>query len=229
VVAEDDHALHLSMAVEFLRQLPMFRTLSDDELSALATRAQHRAARRGELLVTEDGHGIFVLEQGAAYIYRISTEGREIIVFTLQAGDAFHLALITPNVRLRCVLRAAVDDTVGYGISLNVLQQLMRSRPEMAIDGLNLIALRLASALDLVEDLVFNSLKVRLAHLLSRLAGTNQQHLVTETHEQLAAMIGASREEVTRALNDFRREELVDYPPHQHGIVVSNPARLTDY
>jgi hypothetical protein len=47
------------MAVEFLRQLPIFRTLSDGELSTLAAHAQRRAARRGELLAAEDEHGIF--------------------------------------------------------------------------------------------------------------------------------------------------------------------------
>jgi RNase P/RNase MRP subunit p29 len=69
-----------------------------------------------------------------------------------------------------------------------------------------------------MEELACADVKVRLAHTLARLAAGDEGHVVWETHETLAWLIGASREKVTKEVCCLRRQGLVTYPSHHHGI-----------
>jgi CRP/FNR family transcriptional regulator len=87
---------------------------------------------------------------------------------------------------------------------------------------------RLARAFDLAAALHQQPIPVRLARLLCKIAKTSPDHVVHETHEDLAGLIGASREAVTRVLSDLRKRGLVESLRHRPGLHVPDPDQLQD-
>jgi biotin operon repressor len=79
---------------------------------------------------------------------------------------------------------------------------------------------------DRLGEWAHGTVVVRLAHTLATCALANEQRMVSETHDQLAWLTGASRATVTKELQQLRAMGLIAFSPHHHGIHVPDPERL---
>lgn len=217
------------MDLDAFRQTEIFRDVDADSLAQLAAWSVRREYQRGELVTgVEAGRDdIVVICRGEARLYRISRSGRQVTLGILSAGDVFGVAVANGRGDSKTSVEALTDRTVAFHIPAWRFEEFVSSHPEAAIAGMRIIAGQLIDVYDLVEDLSFNQLHVRLAHVLARLARQDSGHAVTRTHEELATMISASREEVTKTLRGFRERGLVRYPRHQSRIIVPDPDALS--
>jgi CRP/FNR family cyclic AMP-dependent transcriptional regulator len=196
---------------DVLRQAPLFRALDDEAATALRASMTDSRLRRGDVLFREGDAGdkLYIVTEGKVKLGRTSADGRENLLAILGPGQMFgELSLFDPGPRSATV--TAVTDTTFSSLSHEDLLRWLEGRPAVARGLLTQLAGRLRRANDVVADLVFSDVPGRVAKALLDLAdrfgrtaddGVHVHHDLTQ--EELAQLVGASRETVNKALADF--------------------------
>lgn len=194
-----------------LTGLPLFASLDGESAESLRAAMNTEHVRRGQVLFREDDEGdrLYVVLDGKVKIYRRSVDGRENMLAVLGAGDMFgELSLFDP--RPRTASAAAVTDATLLSLAHDDLRPWLTERPGVAAHLLRALAQRLRRTNDAMADLVFSDVPGRVAKVLLDFAerfGSPTEEGVQVTHdltqEELAQLVGASRETVNKALSDF--------------------------
>jgi CRP/FNR family cyclic AMP-dependent transcriptional regulator len=194
-----------------LARLPLFAALADEEATALSAVMSTRAVSRGHVVFREGDTGdrLFVVIDGKVKISRAATDGRENLLTVLGPGEMFgELSLFDPGPRTATA--TAVTESTLASLDHGDLRPLLIECPAVAVELLRGLAQRLRRTNDVMADLVFSDVPGRVARQLLELAdkfgvadadGTLVQHDLTQ--EELAQLVGASRETVNKALSDF--------------------------
>jgi CRP-like cAMP-binding protein len=201
----------MSVDNDVLRQAPLFGALDDEAAMALRSSMTETRLRRGEVLFHEGDSGdkLYVVLEGKVKLGRSSSDGRENLLAIMGPGQMFgELSLFDPGPRSATV--TAVTDATFASLSHEDLLRWLDGRPMVARGLLSQLAGRLRKSNDVVADLVFSDVPGRVAKALLDLAdrfgrsaddGVHVHHDLTQ--EELAQLVGASRETVNKALADF--------------------------
>ncbi|HRW19076.1 MAG TPA: Crp/Fnr family transcriptional regulator [Dermatophilaceae bacterium] len=196
---------------DVVRRAPLFAALDDDGAEALLAQMTPERLERGDILFREGeaGDRLYVIGEGKVKLGRTSTDGRENLVAILGPGEMFgELSLFDPGPRT--MTATAVAETQLMGLGNDSLSTLLSGRPEVAKALLAALAQRLRRTNAHLADLVFTDVPGRVAKALLDLAARFGRHteegvMVAHdlTQEELAQLVGASRETVNKALADF--------------------------
>ncbi len=197
-------------ADDVLRRAPLFESLDDDSAAALQAGVTVVELSRAERLFEEgaSGNQLYVILAGKIKLTRAAADGRENLLSVLGPGEMFgELSLFDP--RPRTASATAVTDSRLAALAHADLRSWLTGRPDVALHLLQALAQRLRRANDVMADLVFTDVPGRVAKALLDLAdrfGTAQQDGLQVNHdltqEELAQLVGASRETVNKALAD---------------------------
>jgi CRP/FNR family transcriptional regulator, cyclic AMP receptor protein len=219
---------------DVLRQAPMFASLDDAEATALRSTMHAVRLRRGEVLFREGDAGdeLYVVIDGKVKMGRTSSDGRENLLSVLGPGQMFgELSLFDPGPRSSTV--TAVTDADLLALGQDQLLSWLTGRPEVARGLLLQLASRLRGLNDQVADLVFSDVPGRVAKALLDLArrfgkpSDGSVHVHHDlTQEELAQLVGASRETVNKALADFVHRGWIRL--EQRAVVILDVDRLTN-
>lgn len=196
---------------EYLDTLQLFHGLSDEELRTIGhtTRLVEHPAGYQFYMPDEQGEVMFILKGGRVQLYRLSPDGRKLVVAVLQTGAIFgHMTLIGQG--MYNTYAQALDDCVICVWSKQEVEALLRRKPEVALRFLEALGRRLMQVEERLSDATFKRIPARLAGLLLRLRQDEQTHVEGYTHQSLADMLGTYRETVTQALNDFKSDDIID-------------------
>jgi CRP/FNR family cyclic AMP-dependent transcriptional regulator len=194
-----------------LRRAPLFDGLDDEGARALRHQMAEVKLSRGEHLFLEgdDGDALYVVIDGKMKLTRAASDGRENLLSVIGPGEMFgELSIFDP--RPRTSSASAVTDASLVALKQEALTVWLQERPEVALHMLRALAQRLRRANDVTADLVFTDVPGRVAKNLLDLAdrfgnqepdGLHVHHDLTQ--EELAQLVGASRETVNKALADF--------------------------
>ena len=194
-----------------LRRAPLFDALDDEGARALRRQMAEVKLSRGEhvFLEGDDGDALYVVIEGKMKLTRAAQDGRENLLSVIGPGEMFgELSLFDP--RPRTSSASAVTDAVLASLKHEALMSWLHDRPEVSLHMLRQLARRLRRANDVNADLVFTDVPGRVAKNLLDLAdrfgtqepdGLHVHHDLTQ--EELAQLVGASRETVNKALADF--------------------------
>jgi CRP/FNR family transcriptional regulator, cyclic AMP receptor protein len=198
--------------VRHLSTIDIFRDLEPEILEWLAGHTTMVTARRGQhvYLPGETSEALFLLKTGRVRIYRLTADGKRLVLSTLEPHTFFgDMPLAGQN--MYGTYAEAVDDCLICVLGRADLERLIQTRPQVAIRLLEVVGRRLLEAESVIEDFAFKSIPARLATLLLRLPATGDGRDVTgHTHQDLADMVGTYRETVTLTLDDFKRRGLVE-------------------
>lgn len=202
---------------DLLARMPLFSGLSDEDRRALADQLERHEVHRGQVIFDEGdvGDRVFLVLTGKIKISRAAADGRENLLAVLGPGDLFgELSLFDPGPRTGTA--SALTDVVIASLDHAALRPWLGRRPEAAELLLRVLARRLRRTNDAMADLVFTDVPGRVAKALLDLAerfggpvmqpGHDQPAVRVEhglTQEELAQLVGASRETVNKALADF--------------------------
>jgi CRP/FNR family transcriptional regulator len=198
-------------ADDVLRRAPLFAALDDEGAAALQAGVTIVEISRAERLFEEgaSGNQLYVILDGKIKLTRAAADGRENLLSVLGPGEMFgELSLFDP--RPRTASAVAVTDSRLGALAHDDLRSWLTGRPDVALHLLQALAQRLRRANDVMADLVFTDVPGRVAKALLDLAGRfgdsqpDGLHVNHDlTQEELAQLVGASRETVNKALADF--------------------------
>ncbi len=196
---------------DVLLDAPLLNALDHESAAHLRAAMTRRTVRRGHVIFTEGQKGdrLFVVLAGKVKISRSSADGRENILALLGPSELFgELSLFDPGPRTATA--TALTEATMASLDHEELREWLRARPEVAEQLLGALARRLRRTNEAMADLVFSDVPGRVAKQLLDLAqrfgqataeGVRVQHDLTQ--EELAQLVGASRETVNKALADF--------------------------
>ncbi len=196
---------------DVVRRAPLFSGLDAEAAAALQRQMRPSRLERGDILFHEgdDGDSLFVIAEGKVKLGRTSKDARENLVAILGPGEMFgELSLFDPGPRT--MTATAVAETQLLALSNDALTAALAGQPDLGKALLAALAKRLRRTNQHLADLVFTDVPGRVAKALLELSSrfgrqVDEGILVAHdlTQEELAQLVGASRETVNKALADF--------------------------
>jgi CRP/FNR family cyclic AMP-dependent transcriptional regulator len=205
-------------ATGLLAGVDLFADLEADELARLADASSHENLRRGDIIFREDDEPdrLYVVVQGRIAISKRSIDGRESVVALMEAGDLFgEMGLFRPK---RSAEARALEPSTVLAVSLEPVRQVYEQRPELLWGVVSMLAERVSNMDDVLADSVFLDVTGRTAKRLLEMAGESDEFVLPITQEELAGMVGASRERVNKAIASFVRLGWIEQADRRYRI-----------
>ena len=215
-----------------VRKAPLFTAIDDASAASLRASMSGVKLSRGQTLFKEGDAGdrLFVVVDGKLKLGTTSNDGRENLLSILGPGDMFgELSLFDPGPRTATA--TAVVDSKLLALANDQVIGWVKEHPQVSLQLLGRLAQRLRKANDVLSDLVFADVPGRVAKAIIELGerfGTREDdglHVNHElTQEELAQLVGASRETVNKALADFATRGWIRLEPR--AVIVLDIERL---
>jgi CRP/FNR family transcriptional regulator, cyclic AMP receptor protein len=210
--------------LEFLHEVDILRDLTPDEMLWLKDTTQMVTCEPGRVIYSQDDEAevLFILKRGRVQLYRTTADGKKLEIATIGAGTFFgEMPLV--GQRMHEAFAEAMEESLICVMSRDDVERLIAKKPQVAVRMLEVLSERLSASQTRIEALAFHSVPSRLAAVLLRLDGG--QGLRT-THQELADTIGAYRETVTKTLDEFQRDGLVELS--RGHVTIRDRARLEE-
>ena len=201
----------------FLKHIRLFDGISPSEMQEMEkiTRMEEVKKRQPLYLPGDPSSNVYLLKKGRVKIANTAPNGKEVTFDILEPGEVFGELDVLEDAP-RSTSAETLDDAVICVIPRKDFDQYLAMHPTVMFKLTKLIGLRLKKIQSRVEDLVFREVPARLAHLLSELGKTEgvveKQGIrlkVKLTHQEMANLIGCSRETVSTTMGQFRNDGLL--------------------
>ena len=194
---------------DLLRAQPYFAVLDDADLGYLAERLVVRHYARGEVVFGEGEpcEGLHIVVEGQVRIYKLSPEGREQVLRYCGARQSFNeVAVFDGGPNPAHV--SAVSACTLWIVPRQLIFDLVRARPAMAIAIIQNLGSQMRHLVGLVEDLSLRQVSARVAKLLLEVT-CGPQSATHLTQQEMAAQLGTVREMVARSLKQLEARGLI--------------------
>ncbi len=192
--------------VELLRSISLFESLDDDVLEGLLSSAREIPLVRGDVLFEEgaDAQSMYVIESGRIAISNKSFDGRESMVALMKRGDLFGEMSLFDSLG-RSTEARALETSIVVALPYQPLRELWETEPRHLWPLVRLLTGRIRAMDAALADAFFLDVTGRTAKHLLEMAGDVDEFEIPITQEELAGLVGASRERVNKALSSFVR------------------------
>ncbi len=202
-----------NVKLEALSEIEIFQDLTDQEMEEMDRSTTMSTCEPGRVFYGPDeaGEALFLLKKGRVQLYRLSPEGKKLVVAVLEKGAIFgEMSLVGQG--MHNTFAESIDECTLCVMSRIDVERIVEEKPQVALRFLESMAIRLRETEAKLEDLAFKSIPVRLAALLQDLAGDSSSGDTIEgyTHQDLAEMLGTYRETATQTLNEFKSHGWVE-------------------
>jgi CRP/FNR family transcriptional regulator, cyclic AMP receptor protein len=212
--------------IALLRRVPVFSTLSGEELERVARVAVPRRFASGEVVFKEgdEGSTCYIVRSGRARAIREHPDGRAITLAHFEPGDIFgEMAMLDGERRSATV--EATENTEAIAILSADMHRLLRQHPDISVKLIAALGQRLRDTNERLARQSFQTVQSRVAAVLSQQvaaareagAGPDADVVITATQAELAQLAGSSRESASRFLAVLERA----------GIITQGRGRLT--
>lgn len=202
-------------SLDLIRRVPLFSILTESQANAVADAVIKRRFKRGEMIVEQGkkSNALFILLNGRARVVTADSRGREVILATLQPGDHIGEMSLIDNEPHSATVRAELQTDV---LMLGRLE-FARCLPEnssMAYAVMRGLVQRLRHADRKIESLALMDVYGRVARALLEFASQTPEGelLIREriSRQDIAEMVGASREMVSRVMKDLEERGFIE-------------------
>jgi CRP-like cAMP-binding protein len=217
---------------EVLARSGIFQGVDADTAESLAKELEYVEIRKGETIFHEGepGDSLYIVQSGKIKLGRRAADGRQNLIALMGPSDMVgELSLFDPGPRTATA--TAVTDARLARLRKSALRPWLNNRPEIAEQLLRVLARRLRRTNDALADLIFTDVPGRVAKNLLQMAGrfgNRDGGVLRVTHdltqEELAQLVGASRETVNKALADFASRGWLRLDGKS--VIIMDPERL---
>jgi CRP-like cAMP-binding protein len=212
---------------EMLRAIELFADFDDETLKGLAGACSIRELKRGDVLFAENDEPdhLYVTISGRIAMVNRSIDGRESVVALMEDGDLFGEMPLFDH-QNRSTDARALEPSQAISIPYAPLRAIYQQQPSQLWRVVELLANRLRAMDGVLADSVFLDVTGRTAKRLLEIAGDNDEFSLPVTQEELAGMVGASRERVNKAIASFVRLGWIDQQERRYHILKRDQLEL---
>ena len=197
------------LKIQALSEIEIFQDLTQLEMEQMDRTTTMSTCEPGRVFYGPDeaGEVLFLLKSGRVQLYRLSPDGKKLVVSILEPGAIFgEMSLIGQG--MHNAFAQAIEECTLCVMSRMDVEHLLVNKPQVGLRIMEVMARRLQDAESKLEDMAFKSIPSRLASLLIKLSDSNSNNgtVMGYTHQDLAEMIGTYRETTTQTLNDFKNQ-----------------------
>lgn len=206
------------VTTDLLRKVPLFSGLADEDLESLiAVTTRRKYPKEAVVFFEHDlGDALFLIISGRVKVTILSDDGREIILAVLTDNDFFGEMSLLDN-EPRSATAIALQDTEMAVLHQRDFLSIVEKRPRVLINLLSTLSSRLRKANHQIGNLALHDVYGRVARILLEMAsesGERQEDgrvvFRRPTHQEIANMIGATRETVSRMISDLHRQGYIE-------------------
>ena len=218
----------MSPASSVLAKVPLFSGLLPEELATIESHGVSRSLRKNTLVIDrgEETDSLYLILSGKVKVFISDEEGREVILNTQGVGEHFgELALVRESPRTSSVL--TLEDSKFLILSKAAFQECLERHPSIAFNLIRALAERISALSDNVSSLALLDVYGRVAKVLAEHSTEQDGKRVTEplTQQDIASMVGASREMVNKIFKDLKQGGYVSVDEHRVILHRTLPAR----
>ena len=216
----------------YIKNCNLFSQLSAADIAELESQSRMRKLKRGEpvYLPHEQADGVVLVAQGRVKICHATPDGKQSILGFIDAGEIFgELSLLGGE--LRDEYAETTEKTTLVLLPKQALQQIIRKYPDIVLGVTKLIGMRRQRVEKRLRNLLFRSNRERVIHLLLELCEkygeVTQEGIslnIRLSHQEMACIIGSTRETVTVVLGQLQKEGLLKIARRK--VVITNLNRL---
>jgi CRP-like cAMP-binding protein len=211
-----------------LREFDLFQDLDDDEVARIGDAAPMSQLPRGQMLYSPDrpAEVLFILKKGRIRLFQIGADGRTMTTAMIAPGQIFgEMAVLGQH--LDQTYAETIEPCVVCLMSRSDVERLLLVDSRIATRVAEFLGSRVADLERRLGDSVLKSAPERIAATLSRLGGNSTGPTTVKlTHEQLADLVGTSRETTTKVLGDLATRGLVSL--RRGKIIIRDSSALHD-
>lgn len=227
----DSAAERTSNNTLLLSNVWLFEGLSHEDLQAIEDKSNLQHFPKNSILVHEgqEADSMYVIVSGKAKVFIGDEEGKELTLGTLAPGDCFgELALIDDAPRSATV--EAQEKTTVLKMRDVDFQGHLHAHPQVTMNLLSYMARRVRGVNDHIRDLALLDVYGRVARTLLRLTRDVDGVLTTDaiTQQEIANMVGASREMVSRVMNNLKQDGYITVSEKRVTVLASPPFRRAE-
>lgn len=196
---------------DYLLTMDIFRDLPPEQITMIEHATIMRTIPKGQVIYSQDdrAEALFLLKRGRVSIYRLTPAGKRLELATI-GPKAFFGEMPLLGESLRHAYAEAAEESLLCVMSRADIERLIREQPQVALRMIEVLGQRLAASEARLEELAYRSAPARIAAVLLRLSGERAGAEVAVTHQEIGDMVGALRETVTKILDEFQADGLVD-------------------
>ena len=208
------------MDLELLQSNELFEGLNNKALQRLAATTQSVELQRGDVVFSEGAvaEHLYVMEDGIVAIVSRSEDGRESVFALMERGDLFGEMGLLDGLGRSAEARA-LEPSQLISIPYEVVRREFDAQPMLLWGVVGLLAGRLRTMDEALADTMFLDVTGRTAKRLLELGGDLDEFVLPITQEELASMVGASRERVNKAIASFVRLGWIDQSERRYCIL----------
>ena len=221
--------------IALLHRVPVFSTLSPEELEHVAQVAMPRRFQAGEIVFKEgdEGSTCYVVRSGRARAVREHPDGRSITLAHFGPGDIFgEMAMLDGDRRSATV--ESIDETDAIAILSADMHRLLREYPDISVKLIAALGRRLRDTNERLARQSFQTVQSRVAAVLAELVASARDEgeaegdvVITLTQAELARLAGSSRESASRSLAVLERAGIISQGRGR--LTVHDPESLERY
>jgi CRP/FNR family transcriptional regulator/CRP/FNR family cyclic AMP-dependent transcriptional regulator len=217
-----------------LKSVPLFSELEEKEINILLNAAEKKKYRKNKVIFFEDEFGdvFFLIISGKIKVTKISPDGHEIILSILKEGDFFGEMSLLDN-EPRSATAIALDDSELIVLRQENFLSILYQNKVLLRKLLSVLSQRLRKADKKIADLALLKVQGRVAQLILDLAKKDGEALkdgsisiAVPSKKEIAGMVGASRETVSRSMNELKRKGYINQTKRRFII---SPSLLKDF
>jgi CRP/FNR family transcriptional regulator len=211
----------------------IFDALSPTDLQELGRYMKERTYKRGATIYWpgDPNTTVYFLKKGRVKLVYLDERGRKFTVAICRPGQPFGELAVDTERRPYRFIAQALEDSILCLVPKDVLVRFAQERPQLALRLTKWVGQQLYELQTKLEDLIFKDVPTRLARLLERLAREEGQPTpdgveirLKLTHQEIAELIGSTRETTSLLLNQLRRAGVIE---QRHGhLLITDLARL---
>jgi CRP/FNR family transcriptional regulator len=191
---------------------PCWDKLSSHQQSEVANHSHLRRFNKSQVIHqgSSDCMGLCLIKSGQLRVFMLSSTGREITLYRLFAWDIclFSASCIMNNISFDLHIQAE-KDTEAYVVPADIYDNLMKTSLPLSDYTNQLMASRFSDVMWIMEQVLFTSFDSRLASFLTEQSVIDDSDILSITHDEIARHLGSAREVVTKMLNYFAQEGMV--------------------
>ncbi|MEA3319691.1 MAG: Crp/Fnr family transcriptional regulator [Bacillota bacterium] len=206
-----DDKLFLLSQISLLDELPM------DDLKVIDEMSEMKPVKKGTIILSPEKHmeALFLLKKGQVRLYRLNSKGKQFTVDILVDGNIFG-ETSTMSLTDDQVYAEAMTDTYLCILGKEEFEEFIENNPKIALKFINILSTRLKEVYSLSEKIALGDVKYRILYLLLKLSektGKRKKEWQTiemrVTHQDIANMIGSTRETTSAVISQLKKEGIV--------------------